>query len=417
VVNPSAIVVDLTTPNVIVAACDRGSSRVRKSFSFPFAVAFRLENHNVSDLSGKTVSDIEEDDRTILFDHLNDDLQRIEDVDLQRRIIGSIWTRLCQEVSQGRSIDSAERRSVFFVTPNTYPASLLAEFRRVCRANGGYVIGSVINEALAFVLGFVSANHISPVLSKSSSTELILLGATSTNGAELAHITLRAGPLDGEPTIRINEFFRTSYRKLSKRLLEASFLANTDSVIVLESGKLVKQSQTAVDTVLGEISDKSLIRTVTDDVDNIKLTGGEYVAMRSLGGRTSQEQRFTIEAPTTIGVQITQNGICPILHKEDVPHDVIFPFVAKKAFRLRDNSQENVRLNLYSGLSSRVSESVLLAAVSVPIVRLARTSASLSDLAVRIVLESPNKGEYEVGLPFGNQILASGDFNVPPLIA
>lgn len=409
-----AIVVDLTSAEVVAAAVPEASRPFDMSpeVKFPCAVAFRLQEGELKSFAGKQLVNLVEDDQTILFDYLHEDLHRLEDAELQDHLIETLWQALFDSATETNLISPPGKTLAFLTTPITYPQTLLERFRRRCGQKDGLVLGGCINEALALTIGFLRSPYLSEVKDGPEPRKFNLLVATA-SGVEVVAITYRKVAGSTRHHVGIREFFRTSYEKLAARLQGFGGPRSTDSLISLESNSTDSQQRATLEIVLP--STGFSVRHQTDDADWLKGVGAAYIAKCSLG-HGDIEAEFFITAPTNIGVQLNQRVVCPVVHKDDLIKLEQFPYQASRTFAIRGASQQDVEINLYSGFSSRVAESVLLASGAFPARELNSKRNSAVNLVVSVILESAGSGVFKIGLPSGEPVTSDRRFTLPGLV-
>lgn len=414
-----SMIVDLTGPEASVSVRGkRGSSAGAPSeFTLPWAVAFRYRDSALLELAGEDVRNLVEDDDTILFDRLHEDLHRIQDAETQEKIIRTLWDAIRRNAAELKLLNSGGRAVAHVIVPYQYPQPLLESFREVCTTEErDIVLRGFINEAVAVAVGFVRSPYFSSDTSGMTSARICLIATDVPDDTTVVCFDYRK-ELPNRYFIRIQDFFHAPCASLAERMRSAAWLSGTHGLFSLATPRLGEEQSADLERALSRVVGPMVIRNTIDDVHMLKRNGATHLAACCLGQAKGNEE-FVISAAADIGVQMNRRSIYPMVRREGVMGEREYPHEAVTIFKLNKLPDHELEVNLYGGFSGWVDESVQLASARISVEELAvQPKKSDLELIVTVKLESVGQGEFKIDRARGGVSLAVGEFTLPGLVA
>lgn len=368
-------------------------------------------------LVGEEAMDAREDESTLVFEQPARDLPRMEEAELQTLLLSGFWRGVAQGLVTRGLLRAGEQVAGYVVPPHRFPLPLLESFRASCAGERPLKLIGIAHEAAALVLGFLRSEAFHPEKSTAQSgapVTICLVVACDEQAVDVACFDYtRVTPT--QHSILIHDFFQTTCAELSTRLHDCDWLGAFSQLVIAEDPALSASAQATFRAPLRAIAD-GVARQYqqTPAASELKLRGGAHVALCASGG-VPDEQEYDVAHACHIGLQINQQHFQPVVSKEAWAQLTEFPHLAAQAFRLRGHPGNALRLNFYSGYSTRVADAVPLGHTMLWQEDLAQlTSAETLTAAVR--LDAPGSGEFLLGLMPENRALRRQPFALPGLV-
>jgi hypothetical protein len=412
-----SMIVDLTGPEAWISMFGtRGPAAESSSeFSLPWAVAFQYRDGSLLKLAGEDLRDLAEDDGTILFDCLHEDLHRIQDEKAREQIIRTFWDAIRLNTAERRQLPVGQRAVAHAIVPYQYPQPLLESFRAVCVSEErDLVLRGFINEAVAVVVGFVRSPYFIAETSGVTAARICLVVTDVPDDTMVICFDYRK-ELPAHCFIRIQDFFRTSCVGLAERMRSAAWLSDTHGLFSLASARLGEEQSVELERALGRVVGPMVVRNPIEDVRELRRSGATYLAACCLG-RGEGDEEFVISAAADIGVQMNRESIYPIVRREASVGEREYPHEAVTIFKLNQLPEHELEVNLYSGFSGWVDDSVRLASARISVKELA-SQLNKAELIVTVNLKAVGHGVFRVDRAFDGRSLATGEFTLPGLVA
>jgi hypothetical protein len=418
------LILDLTSPVARAVLVDGVGGEVPPGgLRLPWRVALRLEGDEILTLAGDEVADTRSDGRSLVFDRLDLDLQRIGDEQLQFDLAGGFWHTLCRRLEEHGMLEDGGHAAGYVITPHSYTPTLLRNFRAACASEPRMMVAGFVDEALALALGFVRSEHFDRAVVEDGSSAHTSFCLVTAVGSEQVEVTYFNYCEEAAPRrrrrIEIRDFFRATSGDLGARLRSRQW----------------PQELTGLFSELALIADRELPDVVRSDIERALAgagctpsrygvadlqrlkAGGVSVLANSALGRGDESCEYEVEAAVGIGVQVSREEICPVLPPETLARLHDFPHTARKAFRLRAGPSERLELRLCCGFTGRADEALTLGSVALNPGDLgALRPSSPADLVVTVSLDTPGGGDFSVStFPEGVEI-GRASFTLPGLI-
>jgi hypothetical protein len=368
-------------------------------------------------LAGEEASAAHEDESTLIFEQPARDLPRMEDAELQTLLLNGFWRGVAQGLVARGLLRAGEQVAGYVVPSHRFPLPLLESFRASCAGERPLKLIGIAHEAAALVLGFLRSEAFQPeesAMQSGAPITICLAVACDEQAVDVACFDYaRATPT--QHRILIRDFFQTTCADLSARLHDCDWLGAFSLLVIVEDPVLPASAQSAFRAPLQAIADGVAHQhQQTPVASELKLRGGAHVALCA-SGRAPDEQEYDVAHACHIGVQIDQQHFQPVVSKEAWIQLTEFPYFAAQAFHLRGRPGNALRLNLYGGYSTRVSDAVPLGHAMLWQEDLARlTDATALTAAIR--LDAPGSGEFLLGLMPENHTLRRQPFTLPGLV-
>jgi hypothetical protein len=356
-----------------------------------------------------------DDKNTLIFEDPVRGLTRMDDPELQTLLVTGFWRGLTQSLVSRGILSPGEQADGYIVPAHRCSLPLLKSLRETCAVERPLKLVGIAHEAAALVLGFLrsEACHLAETQSDAPVTICLVVAVDGQ--------TVDATCFDYERTtptherILIRDFFQTTSAELSTRLHDCDWLGAFSQLIVIEEPRLPPSAQSAINAPLQAITEGvTRQHHQMAAASQFKLRGGAHIALCA-SGRAPDKNEYDISHGCHIGVQIDQQYFQPVLAKDAWAKVTEFPHMAAQAFRLRGQPGHALRLNLYSGYSTRVADAVPLGHTMLSQEDLAQlTGAESFTAAVR--LDALGSGEFLVGLMPENRALRRQSFTVAGLV-
>ncbi len=368
-------------------------------------------------LGGEEATEAREDESTLIFEHPARDLPRMEEAELQTLLMVGFWRALAQGMVTRGLLRAGEQAAGYVVPPHRFPLPLLESFRASCAGERPLKLVGIAHEAAALVLGFLRSEAFrleeSAMQSTAPVTICLVVACHEQTIDVMCFDYARATPT--RHCVLIRDFFQTTYAELSTRLRDCDWLGTFSQLVIVEDPMLPASTQSAFNVPLQAITDGvTLQRHQMPAASQLKLSGGAHIALCA-AGLAPDEQEYDVAHACHIGLQIDQQNFQPVVTKDAWAQLTEFPHLAAQAFRLRGSPGNALRLNFYSGYSTRVADAVPLGHAMLWQEDLAQlTGATALTAAVR--LDAPGSGEFILGLMPENRALRRQPFTLPGLV-
>lgn len=372
----------------------------------------------ISNRAGADAVDIQEDERTIVFDRLGRDLSRIDDPELQTELLNCFWHELHQELLQRRILVEGQAAPVFVIPPVRFPPALLERFRVECAKETPLRLIGFINPAVALVLGFLRSAEVSgqlvQIVGQDQATVCLVVASGELTVDVVCFDYAFASPR--QHRILVRDHFQTTCEGLLSRLQKCDWLGSFSRLVVIEDLTLPQSAQSTLNVPLDAISDAvTPHHRKLANASQLSLKGAAHVAL-SATGRAPDEQLYEIMRACHIGLQIDKQSFEPIIAKNSWKTETEFPLFAAQTFRVLGRPGDALRLNLYGGYSTRVADAVPLGQTMMAQEELAElTVAGVFTAVVR--LDTPDSGEFVLGILPENRALSRQSFSLPGLVS
>lgn len=368
-------------------------------------------------LAGEEAMEAREDNSTLIFEQPARDLPLIEDAELQALLLSGFWRSVGQGLTSRGLMRAGEQAVGYVVPPYCFPLPLLESLRASCAGESPLKLVGIVQEAAALVLGFLRSEAFqpgAPVAAADAPVTICLVVASEEQAVDVVCFD-HARVTPTRHRVLIRDFFQTTCAELSARLRDCDWLGTFSLLVIVEDPALPQSAQSALDAPLQAITDGVARRHLrTPAASEMKLRGGAHVALCA-AGVAPDEQEYDVAHACHIGLQIDQQHFQPVIHKEAWAGLTEFPHLAAQAFRLRGSPGNALRLNFYSGYSTRVADAVPLGHAMLGQEELAQLSGAAA-LAAAVRLDAPGGGEFLLGLLPENRALRRQAFTLPGLV-
>lgn len=381
----------------------------------PRLVVRNETSHGLRVLAGAQAAEVVEDANTLVFEHPACDLPNIDDQELATLLVDGFWRAVSQGLVTSKSVQTSELIPGYVVTPQRFPLPLLESFRETCAKQRPLKLIGSIHEAAALVVGSlrVEAFDLGETAIESVVT-VCLVVACDEQTIEVACFDYTQ-PTPTHHRILIRDCFQTTCVGLSKRLHDCDWLGAFSLLAIVEDPSLPSAARDALNTPLQAITNSATVqRRQLAAASRLRLLGGAHIALCA-ARQAPDDQEYDVAHAYHIGVQIDQQHFKPILNKDAWEQLGESPYLAAQGFRMRGVAGSGLRLNLYSGYSTRVAEAVPLGHTMLWQEDLAQLNARTA-LTAAVRLDAPGSGEFLVGVMPENRILRRHAFNVPGLV-
>ncbi len=221
----------------------------------------------------------------------------------------------------------------------------------------------------------------------------------------------------GTHRVVIRDFFQAGYAELSGRLRECDWLGAFSLLAVAADETPAAPWRSVLEGLLPAADGGgAVMRLKASGAAELKLLGAAHVAFCA-AGRAPDAEEYDVAHAYHIGLQVDQRRFHPIIDKADWPQSGALPRPAAQAFRLRGRPAHALRLNLYGGYSTLVSDAVPLGSTTLWPDELSRLQGSSSALTAVVRMDAPGGGELLVGVMPENRVLRRQTFTLPGLVA
>jgi hypothetical protein len=385
----------------------------------PARLVVKLEQADgVRVLAGEQAKEAREDARTLIFEQPVRDLPHMEDAELQTLLLAGFWRALGQSLVARGQLRADERAVGYVVPPHRFPLPLLESFRASCTGEASLKLIGSAHEAAALLLGFLRSEAFSLDESAAQSdvpvTICLVVACDEQTVDVICFDYTRTTPT--RQRILIRDFFQTTCAELSIRLRDCDWLGAFSQLFIVEDPMLPASAQSTLDAPLQAIADGvARQRHQLPVASELKLRGAAHIALCA-AGHAPDEQEYDVAHACHIGLQIDQQHFQPVINKEAWAQLTEFPHLAAQAFRLRGNPGNALRLNLYSGYSTRVADAVPLGHMMLWHEDLAQLKGTAPALTAAVRLDAPCSGEFLFGLMPENRALRRQSFTLPGLV-
>jgi hypothetical protein len=380
----------------------------------PARLGLRLEDEGLRAVAGEDADGLCAEAATLIFEHPVRDLPRMDDPELQKLLVAGFWRALTQRLVTRGMLRPEEHADGYLVSPHVFPSPLLNSLRESCSGERPLQLVGIAHEAAALVLGFLRSEACHLKDSAPAAVTICLVIAIDDRTVDVACFDYEQTTPTSQ-RILIRDFFQTTCAELSARLHDCDWLGAFSQLVVIEDPTLAPQAQTAINAPLQAIAEGIAIERQQSSVAwQLKLSGGAHIALCA-SGRAPDEQEYDIGHACHIGLQIDQRSFQPVIDKEAWTHLTEFPHFAAQAFRLRGQTGNALRLNLYSGYSTRIAVAVPLGHTMLSHEDLAQLNGAGSFTAA-LRFDTPCTGEFLLGLMPENRALRRQPFRLPGLM-
>lgn len=405
------VIVDWTRKPARAGVFTRGSGglRLKKESIIQTSIAIRCESGTLEILFGDEAEDLQEDSRTLVFQHPELALPRIEDRELQAQLIMGFWRALEQKLMRDGLLEAGSEAVGYLIVPHNFPPSILDIVRENCSGERSVKLIGIAHSAAALVLGFLRLEQVSTVtdsLANPATTCLVVAHEESLVEVVCFDQSLTAARLN----ITIRDFFQTTSREFSARLRDCDWLGIFTRTVLIADEKLPAKSHAMIATPLSAVTDGMQPQEVLwPGSSHVKLMGGAYLAACA-SRLVNDSQECSISHTLKVGVQIGKEFFHSI-----IPSNNRDACIAAQAFKLQGRIGNTLRLSFWCGYSTRVSDATPLGNALLTRSDLNELTHS-SSLGVVVQLDSPGSGEFLVGIMPENRMVRRLPFRLPPLM-
>jgi hypothetical protein len=367
-------------------------------------------------LAGEAAAKARADQNTLIFEDPARELPHLEDPELQTLLLAGFWSALEQSLVESGQLRADKQTAGYVVPPHRFSQPLLENFRGSCADEHPLKFSGSVHEAAALVIGFLRSEAFQ--LEEDAMPDdapaticLVLAGDERAIDVVCFEYTRAAGALH---RIVICDFFQTTCAELSTRLHECDWLGAFSLLVIVEDPALPASAQAAINVPL-----QAIAAGVTPqhhqlpNVSQLKLRGAAHLAACA-ARRAPDRQEYDVAHACHIGVQINQQYFHPVITKDAWAQLTEHPYLAAQAFRLSGVPGNALRLNLYSGYSTRVADAIPLGHTMLWQEDLAQLGGAALTAAIR--LDAPSSGEFLLGLMPENRALRRQQFTLPGLV-
>jgi hypothetical protein len=393
--------------------------QLESELRLPARLVVRLEQpEGLRVLAGDEASDAREDAATLIFENPVRDLPHMDDTEFQTTLLRGFWRALTKRLSEGGLLRAGEQVAGYVLPPANSPLPMLENFRASCAGERPLRLAGSVHEAAALVLGFLRSEAFRLDESRVLSAEplsICLVVACDERTVDVACFDY-ALPKPKSHSILIRDFFQTTCAELSTRLGDCDWLGSSSLIFSIEDTAAPSSMQSALDASLHAVTSGGLTLQGRQmrEAPQLKLKGGAHIALCA-AGRAPDDQEYDVAHACHIGLQIDQQHFHPVVNKDAWAHLKEFPHLSAQAYRMRGLPGNAVRLNLYSGYSTRVAEAVPLGHTMLWREDLAQLTGSAA-LTAAVRLDAPCRGEFLLGLMPENRTLRRQQFTLPGLV-
>lgn len=391
---------------------------LESELSLPARLAVRQEQADVLRvMAGEEAAEAREDAGTLVFEQPARDLPLMEDPELQTLLLAGFWRALTSELLLRGLLRDGEQAAGYVVPSHRFPLPLLECFRAAGAGERPLKLSGFVREAAALVLGFLRSEAFrseAGAMQSGAPLTICLVAPSDEQAVDVACFDYeRETPTCQRVLIR--DFFQTTRAEASERLRDCDWLGGLSLLVLVEHPALHASAQSAFRATLEAVAaGVACPRWQLDTAPKLKLYGGAHVALCA-AGRAPDEQEYDISHVCHIGLQIDQQHFRPIVTKDAWSHLTGFPHLAAQAFRLRGHPGNAMRLNFYSGYSTRVADAVPLGHTILRQEDVTRLTGPAT-LTAAVRLDTPGSGEFLLGLLPENRVLCRQAFTLPGLV-
>ncbi|HJQ70920.1 MAG TPA: hypothetical protein VKA70_18235 [Blastocatellia bacterium] len=414
------VILDFTGERVMAGLLDpAGALSVLSDFAPPFRVAVRNTGGDLITLAGQECDGIVEDDQTLLFDNLGLHLPRIEDEELQQRIISAFWKSLCDALAERKLVESAGAMAAYVICPYNWPAPLLERFREACAGERRINPVGFPNEAVSLLVGRmqdVELRKLVRSLYSSTPMSLCLVVAGNDDLMDVCRFDLSLGEGD-EQEIVIQDFFRAKQTNPTDKLKSRDWSGQPTTLFLLEGMRSLDGDQKKLaDRLEGVFQQVEEKQCPLPHLQSLKLRGAAYIAQ--CAGRSNRvEDRYLVQTAYNIGVRVNQARFHPIIRKSELVTATRFPFDAEQSFSLKGRPGSEMRIEAHCGYSDLVDESTPIARFTLSAEEIASVTADRkARLVASVAVVSPGSGRITLRVVPGEQTIGSKEFVLPALM-
>jgi len=356
--------------------------------------------------------------RSLVFDHLNDCLPRIEDEDLQSLIVAALWRYLGDGCSE-RGLIAREARTRAYVIVQNHPAPALERFRTACATEERINLAAFPNEAASLVMGAIESGEVRDVAAADClmPAPVCLIVAYTDRHIEVCSFELM---MVGKTKHRIfiRDFFRTGSADLAAELQNRHVFEDLRLAVLFESSKLSERSQKSLQqAVRGPSWKTALSQRPLVELLVLKMRGAAHL-VRETEGWSGRPVEYDIETAFNIGFRAEGERFQSVFTQDELRGAVRYPVASSGAFRFHPRPANDVVIRACCGYSNRVEESTTLGELTIPrpdIDEIFRHKRAV--LSMQIRLESAGKGEFSLGILPTGRTIGSQTFTIPSLMA
>lgn len=393
--------------------------RPEPPFVVPARIAVGLEREGGPRvLAGAEAGGVQEDADTLLFEHPVRDLPLMEDAELQDLLLKGFWGAVSRGLAERGLLRLGEETAGYVVTPHRFPQPLLTSFIAGCAGERPLRLAGCVQEAAALALGFLRSDDFrregGAALTGGACT-VCLVAAGDEQTVDVVCFDY-AREATGIHRVLIRDFFRTACAEVSGRLLECDWLGAFSLLAVAVGDALPESARVALEALLpASDGGGTVMRLPAARAAELKLLGAAHVAFCA-AGRAPDAEEYDVAHACHVGLQVDQKHFHPIIDKGAWSQSADFPRPAAQAFRLRGHAGHALRLNLYGGYSTLVSDAVPLGSTTLWQDELSRLKGSSSALTAVVRMDAPGSGELLVGVLPENRVLRRQPFTLPGLV-
>jgi hypothetical protein len=382
----------------------------------PARLGVRLEEGQLHVVAGEEANELREDAGTLIFEHPVRDLPRMDDSELQSFLILGFWRALLKTLKLRGILRAGEEADGYLIPPHYFQLSLLQSFRESCADERPLRFIGTANEAAALVLGFLRsrANQLDEgLVPPATSVTACLVTVADEQTVDVVCFDYERTTSTNQ-RILIRDFFQTDCAEFAPRLRDCDWLGSFSQLVVVEDPTLPESALSAINTALQAMANGVICRRQQlPHAWQLKLLGGSHIALCA-SGRAPDAQEYEVAHASHIGLQIDQEYLQPVVAKAGRLGLTEVPHFAAQVFRLRGRTGNDLRLNFFSGYSTRIADAVPLGHTMLSGEDLAQLKeAGAFTAAVR--LDTPSSGEFLVGLMPENRLLHRQHFMLPGL--
>jgi hypothetical protein len=393
--------------------------QTESEFRLTERLAVRLEGAGgLRVLAGAEAEAAREGADTLVFEQPGRDLPRIDDAELQDLLLAGFWGALSRGLSERGLLRDGEEAAGYVVAPHRFPPALLGSFTAGSAGGRPLRLVAAVHEAAALVLGFLRSEDFrregfAPGADEPHTICLVVACDEQTVDVACFDYTQEA---PARHRILIRDFFQTTCAGMSARLHDCDWLGAFSLLAVAVDDELPAPARSALEAALLALSEGvPVMRRQTPGAPWLKLLGAAHVAFCA-AGRAPDAEEYDVAHACHVGLQVDQQHFHPLIDKAAWSQPADVPRPAAQAFRLRGHPGQALRLNLYGGYSTRLSDAVSLGSTTLWQEDLSRLSGSAALTAV-VRMDAPGSGELLVGLWPENRVLRRQRFTLPGLVS
>jgi hypothetical protein len=366
-------------------------------------------------LTSEEMASVAADPNTLSFERPADNLANMREPELATLLFKGFWHAVSEALVRGGHLGPGTQAVGYLVTSQRYSMPLLESFHSNCVKEGPVKFVASVHEAAALVIGAFRADVFQPdENSLPRANTVCLVVACDERSIDIVCFDfLQATP--AHHRILIRDCFQTTAAGLSRRLHDCDWLGAFSLLVIVEDPGLPPSVRTSIDAPLQALADTAVIqRSQLVAASGLKLRGGAHIAMCA-AKRAPDQEEYEIAHACHVGLQVDQEHFKPIVNKYAWDHMGDLPYLAVQPFQFRGQPGNNLRLNFYSGYSTRVADAVPLGNTVLWGDDLTELNEGTA-LTAAIRFDAPNGGEFLIGIMPENRLLRRQAFALPGLM-